>query len=94
VLIAMPIYEYECRKCGHRFDVMQSYTDPAVTSCRRDGCRGKVRKVLSPPTVIFKGSGFYCTDYGRKGCQESCPKKAEEMAKTVESTKEKTAVEV
>jgi putative FmdB family regulatory protein len=86
----MPIYEYECCKCGHRFDVMQSFTAPPPTVCRRNGCRGRVRKVLSPPTIIFKGSGFYCTDYGKgKGKNgKGSSKKAEEIAKTVESTKE------
>ncbi|MGQ9731384.1 MAG: FmdB family zinc ribbon protein [Candidatus Zipacnadales bacterium] len=63
----MPIYEYECKKCGYRFDVLQSFSEPPVRTCRNDGCRGRVRKVLSPPTVIYKGSGFYTTDYARKG---------------------------
>jgi len=61
----MPIYEYECKKCGHRFDVMQSFNDPPVKTCGNNGCRGRVRKVLSPPAVIFKGSGFHVNDYGR-----------------------------
>ncbi len=84
----MPIYEYECRKCGHHFDVMQSFSAPPIVACERDGCRGKVRKVLSPPTVIFKGSGFYCTDYksGNNGKDRS--KKAEDIGKMVESTKD------
>ena len=72
----MPIYEYECKKCGYHFDVLQSFSDPEVTTCQRNGCRGRVRKVLSPPTVIFKGSGFYTTDYARKGApSSSAPKK-------------------
>ena len=76
----MPIYEYECRKCGHRFDVMQSFSDPPRTTCDSNGCRGKVRKVISPPAVIFKGSGFYVTDYakGKNGAAASKPKKETE----------------
>lgn len=71
----MPIYEYECKKCGHHFDVLQSFSDPEVRSCRRNGCRGRVRKVLSPPAIIYKGSGFYTTDYARKGSNSSSAKK-------------------
>jgi len=65
--MAMPIYEYECKKCGCRFDLLQSMGDPPPTTCGHNGCRGRVRKVLSPPAVIFKGSGFYSTDYARGG---------------------------
>ena len=75
----MPIYEYECKKCGFRFDVLQSFNDPPVKTCGADGCRGRVRKVLSPPTIIFKGSGFYTTDYARKsGGNGDISKKSEE----------------
>ncbi len=61
----MPIYEYECQKCGHRFQVRQKFSDDPIKTCQRNGCRGRVRKVLSAPAVIYKCSGFYTTDYGR-----------------------------
>ena len=61
----MPTYEYQCEKCEFRFEVQQSIHDEPVTECRRDGCGGPVRRVFSPPAIIFKGSGFYVTDYGR-----------------------------
>ena len=61
----MPIYEYQCDECGCRFEVRQSYSDAPVTQCKDDKCRGKVHKVFSPPAIIFKGSGFHVTDYGR-----------------------------
>lgn len=61
----MPIYEYECQKCGHVFEVQQSFSDEPVKSCTVKGCSGKVRKLFSPPAIIFKGSGFHVTDYGR-----------------------------
>ncbi len=68
----MPIYEYECQECGHRFEVRQGFDDEPLTECQRDGCPGPVRRVFSPPAIIFKGSGFYTTDYGRgKNKQES-----------------------
>jgi len=57
----MPTYEYKCKDCGHRFDIVQSFTDDALTTC--PDCKKKsLRKVFSPPGVTFKGSGFYKTD--------------------------------
>ncbi len=62
----MPIYEYECRKCHHRFERIQKFSDPLVRKC--PNCRGgRVDKLLSPPAVHFKGTGWYVTDYARKG---------------------------
>jgi putative FmdB family regulatory protein len=89
VVIAMPIYEYECKKCGRRFDVMQSFSDPPVKTCGDNGCHGRVRKVLSPPAIIFKGSGFHINDYGRNGKRTGATDKtdkAEKIKETVEST--------
>jgi putative FmdB family regulatory protein len=56
----MPIYEYECPKCG-RFDALQKMSDPALKT--HDVCGSKVRKVMSASAFAFKGSGFYITDY-------------------------------
>jgi len=57
----MPTYEYKCKDCGHQFDIVQSFTDDALTTC--PDCKKKtLRKVFSPPGVTFKGSGFYKTD--------------------------------
>ncbi len=62
----MPIYEYECKKCHHRFERIQKFSDPPVKKC--PGCRGgRVEKLLSSPAVHFKGTGWYVTDYARKG---------------------------
>lgn len=58
----MPTYEYECAKCGNVFDHFQKISDPPVKRCPR--CRGKVvRKPGAGAGIIFKGSGFYATDY-------------------------------
>ncbi len=58
----MPVYEYECKSCGGRFEVMQKFSDPAITACRL--CNAStVRKVLSPAAFVLKGSGWYATDY-------------------------------
>ena len=60
----MPIYEYECRRCGHRLENMQRISDPPLKRCPE--CRGALRKLISAPAFQFKGSGWYVTDYGSK----------------------------
>jgi putative FmdB family regulatory protein len=59
----MPLYEYQCEACGHRFEVIQKFSDAPLTQCPT--CSGPVAKLLSSPAIQFKGSGFYLTDYGR-----------------------------
>lgn len=59
----MPIYEYQCDQCAHRFEVIQKFSDAPITVCPK--CGGPVEKLLSSPAIQFKGSGFYLTDYGR-----------------------------
>jgi len=62
----MPLYEYECEKCGHRFEQIQKkFSDPPAETCPKCGS-GPVHKLMSSPAIQFKGSGFYITDYGRK----------------------------
>ena len=61
----MPIYEYRCPN-GHTFEVFQKMTDPPVEACTICGA-GPVEKILFPVAVHFKGSGFYSTDYGKRG---------------------------
>ena len=60
----MPLYEYQCQKCGHRFERIQRFSDPLVKKCPE--CNDKVEQLLSAPAVQFKGSGWYVTDYARK----------------------------
>ena len=60
----MPIYEYKCKK-GHQFEVIQSMADDPVTKC--EVCGEPVERVFHPIAVHFKGSGFYTTDYAKKG---------------------------
>ena len=61
----MPLYEYQCESCGHRFEVIQKFSDELVTVCPNCG-KGPVVKLLSSPAIQFKGSGWYITDYARK----------------------------
>lgn len=61
----MPLYEYECEACGRRFERIQKFSDPPVETCPT--CGGKVHKLVSSPAFQFKGTGWYVTDYSRKG---------------------------
>ena len=61
----MPTYSYECTECADRFDVVQAFTDDALTTC--DKCSGRLRKLFSSVGVVFKGSGFYRTDSRESG---------------------------
>ncbi|EID10131.1 conserved serine rich protein [Mycobacterium xenopi RIVM700367] len=56
----MPTYSYACTECDNRFDVVQAFTDDALTTCQR--CSGRLRKIFNSVGVVFKGSGFYRTD--------------------------------
>jgi putative FmdB family regulatory protein len=60
----MPLYEYECKKCGHRFEKIQKFSDRMVKKCPE--CGGQVEQMISAPAVQFKGSGWYVTDYAKK----------------------------
>ncbi|HEY1912193.1 MAG TPA: FmdB family zinc ribbon protein [Vicinamibacterales bacterium] len=78
----MPLYEYECDACGHRFEKIQKFSDPLVDTC--PVCGSHVHKLFSSPAIQFKGSGFYITDYP-KGESGTAPKsdggKADRAAK-------------
>ena len=64
----MPTYDYACEKCGHEFEVFQSMNDARLTKCPVKACRGKVkRKIGMGAGLVFKGSGFYITDYRSEG---------------------------
>lgn len=71
----VPLYEYECEKCGHRFEKIQKLSDPDPKRCPE--CRGKLRKLPSAPAIRFKGSGWYITDYGRKDSYSEDKEKGE-----------------
>jgi len=60
----MPLYEYECKKCHHRFEKIQKFSDPHTKKCPK--CGGAIEQVISAPAVQFKGSGWYVTDYPKK----------------------------
>jgi len=91
----MPLYEYQCKKCGHRFEKIQKFSDKPVKKCPE--CGGLVEQTISAPAVQFKGSGWYVTDYARKshahsdtGSKDSKDTKKEEK-KTESPSKDSTS---
>jgi putative FmdB family regulatory protein len=80
--VSVPIYEYECESCDERFELMQKFSDKPVKKCPK--CRGAVHKVLSPPALLFKGSGWYVTDYANPERKKA--QKADGDGKTSTST--------
>jgi putative FmdB family regulatory protein len=60
----MPLYEYQCEACGHRFEQIRKFSDPPLEVC--PVCGGKVNKQISSPAFAFKGTGWYVTDYAKK----------------------------
>jgi putative FmdB family regulatory protein len=87
----MPLYEYECGSCAHRFERIQKFSDPLVDVCPK--CGGVVRKLLSSPAIQFKGSGWYITDYARKSgnveSSSSSSSKSDGNEKNSETSSEK-----
>lgn len=65
----MPLYEYECKKCGALMERIQKFSDPPLTTCEQ--CGGKLERLVSSPAIQFKGSGWYVTDYARKASASS-----------------------
>ena len=72
----LPLYEYQCRRCKHRFERIQLFSDPILKTCPE--CGGTVDQLLSAPAIRFKGPGWYQTDYARKGSGKSGGERASE----------------
>jgi putative FmdB family regulatory protein len=87
----VPLYEYQCPKCGCRFERIQKFSDPDPKKCPNCGA-GKVDRLLHPPAVQFKGTGWYVTDYARRGSGSAEASKKEGHAAESSATpaKEKT----
>jgi putative FmdB family regulatory protein len=92
----MPLYEYECEKCGHRFEKIQKFSDKMVKKCPK--CGGRVEQMISAPAVQFKGSGWYVTDYPKKSQEHAASDggnhaKKEDKPKAEASAKESSSTE-
>ena len=82
----MPLYEYQCLKCAHRMEVIQRFSDDPLTECPQ--CGGELEKLISAPAFQFKGSGWYITDYARKG-QTNGDSKSDSGSKDASSAESK-----
>jgi len=83
----MPLYEYKCSRCGKTFEILQKFSDDPLT--HHDQCGGEVERLLSPPALQFKGTGWYVTDYARGGSNGSGKKSESKPASGAESGGEK-----
>lgn len=75
----MPLYEYECAKCGRIMEALQHFSDKPLAKC--DQCSGKLHRLISQSTFHLKGSGWYVTDYAGKSNSPAKPKPAESKSK-------------
>ena len=79
----MPLYDYQCKKCGHRFEKIQKFSDPEIKECPQ--CGGEVERLLSAPAVQFKGTGWYVTDYARKSGGSNASASSDKSEKSTSS---------
>ena len=84
----MPIYEYECLKCGKTTEAMQRFSDPPLVKCAC--CEGRLRKLISMSTFHLKGSGWYTTDYAGKNQNTAKPAESKTAESKTETTEKKT----
>ena len=85
--IVVPTYQYACTECGHAFEQFQSFSDDALTTCPE--CEGRLRKLFNAVGVVFKGSGFYETDYRSKAYKKSAEEDRKAETKSKESSSDK-----
>lgn len=78
----MPLYDYKCKKCGHIFEVQQSMKDEPLKKCPK--CAGEIHRLISAAGIVFKGSGFHVTDYGRPKTSGQKPQTKDNRPKTSE----------
>jgi putative FmdB family regulatory protein len=87
----MPLYEYQCTKCDHRFEKIQKFSDKKITKCPE--CGGKVEQTISAPAVQFKGSGWYVTDYAKKSGATASGESGKDSKESKESKKDEKKTE-
>jgi putative FmdB family regulatory protein len=75
----MPLYEYQCDACGHRFEKIQKFSDPLIEECPKCGEK-QVHKLVSSPAIQFKGTGWYITDYAKKNTVDAAKASADSKA--------------
>ena len=85
----MPLYEYQCSNCGHRFEKIVKFSDEPLRVCPQCG-KEAVEQLLSAPAVQFKGAGWYVTDYARKGSSQPSSGSADKKSDVSASTDSKS----
>ena len=85
----MPTYSYACTECDNRFDMVQAFTDDALTTCEQ--CSGRLRKLFNSVGVVFKGSGFYRTDSRESGEEASSPSNGSSSSDSGSSSSSKSS---
>jgi putative FmdB family regulatory protein len=86
----MPLYEYECGACGHRFEIIQKFSDGPPDACPKCG-KGPLQRLFSSPAIQFKGTGWYVTDYAGKGRGSESSKSDTKPAASTDSGSSTTA---
>ena len=84
----MPLYEYQCDACGHRLEHIQKFSDPLLTVCPK--CGDTIRKLVSSPAFQFKGTGWYVTDYAKKGTGDAAASEAGKSSDGKDAKTDKT----
>jgi putative FmdB family regulatory protein len=87
----MPLYEYQCSECKRRFEVLQKFSDPVLSECTE--CGGVLERVLSVPSIRFKGSGWYVTDYSSKNANGDSSRRTSSESKESSSDKKVASTE-
>jgi len=81
----MPIYEYECQSCGHVFEVITGFSRNGTRKCEK--CGASAKRLISPAGIVFKGSGFHKTDYGKSSSDKSSDKRGKDITPKKEEVK-------
>lgn len=87
----MPIYEYECTKCGKLEEVLQNFSDKPLTKCQN--CSGKLQKIVSQSTFHLKGTGWYATDYANKSTSSPRPSSKDRKTESTDTTSSDTSAD-
>ncbi|HVE71610.1 MAG TPA: FmdB family zinc ribbon protein [Thermoanaerobaculia bacterium] len=87
----MPIYEYQCKQCDERHEIIQRFSDAPLTVCPK--CSGEMKKLISSPAIQFKGSGFYKTDYASGSGSKSGGSKSDSSSESKSESKSETKSE-
>ena len=87
----MPLYEYRCHDCGETIEIIQKFSDSPLSEC--ESCGGALERLLSPPAIQFKGSGWYVNDYGKANRKDPTPNPSSEKTTSASDSKSNSGAE-